>query len=80
MMRGGRTGIVAGQHACSVRQGRTRRSAGIFHASPILWIIATVSARRRNRTSEARELARRSSLRRAPRIEKIFARGYLVVT
>jgi hypothetical protein len=52
---------AASQAARSSLYGRTRRSAGIFHASPILWIISTVSARRRERTSDAREREPRSS-------------------
>ena len=35
--------------------GRTKSSAGIFQACAMLWIIATVRARRRDSSSDARE-------------------------
>ena len=45
--------------------GRTRSSAGIFHACEIAWIMGTVRARRRARISDARDRADEPSRGRA---------------
>lgn len=45
----------------AAKKNGTPALTGIFHASAILWIIATVNARRRASTSEAREREPRSS-------------------
>jgi hypothetical protein len=48
-------GFVEYADQAAIRLGLTRRSAGIFHASLIVRIISTVKARRRLRTSDARD-------------------------